>query len=262
MLRSTGLRVGVALAFSMACACVLLEPYPGGGDPGDALAKGQAGPPGMAQDPLVDPPEDPSVMVLNAINCPADPDKGCVLALPGTGFPVHLTFNAPAANVIGGGISVEGSNEVQWTLLGDVSGQTAGDIQFSYLLPDDVCDGIPNLCHVIETKQFAVTSDLKVSKPVVVKVVLQCASCDSASCQQALPANACQECVQPDTCKMLGDVCFAPGKPGENTDAETIYDAFLDEDGALWSSEMGCAQGEPICQKALDNFNMTMQCTF
>ncbi|RMG98692.1 MAG: hypothetical protein D6705_05340, partial [Deltaproteobacteria bacterium] len=129
MRRFAGWRLGVALVLSASAACALLEPYPGGGDPAEALQKDGAGPTGgTPQDPLIDPPTDTSVSVVSEISCPDDTDKGCVLALPGTGFPVHLSFVAQAGNVVGGGIRIEGSNEVQWTLLADVMGEVSGEL--------------------------------------------------------------------------------------------------------------------------------------
>ncbi len=257
-----------AIAASFAASCMLLEPYPGGGDPLDVFGDPGAGVSGGdPQDPLVDPPTDEDVSVANLIDqdCPDDPKKDCVVALPGTGFPVRLQFIADAANVVGGGIRIKGSQEVQWTLLADVAGKTTGELSFAYVLPSDACDGLPNLCHVIETEQFAVvtTSDgFAVSEAIEVNVVLQCATCSSQSCVDALPPGACKTCTQPDVCDQLGQVCFSPGAPGDGTEAATIFDAFLDDDGVLWSSDQGCAQGETVCQAALDEFNQSMTCTF
>ncbi len=259
-----GLRVTGAglLTGALLGACTLLQPYPGGGDPADALRGDGAGPTGgEPQDPLVDPPTDESVSVLDLTVCPDgtpadESDKSCTIALPGTGFPVHLGFQAPGRNVVGGGIRIEDSPEVQWTLLQAVKDQNQGEIQFSYVLPADACANLSNLCHTIRTEQFAVVADgaggFAVSRPVVVDVVLQCATCDSQSCLDALPAGSCKTCPQPDACKTLYDMCYAPGQPSEGTDFADIFEVFLGTNGTLWSTVDGCIQGEALCKDTLD----------
>ncbi len=245
-----------ALVF-VASGCTLLEPYPGGEDPAKALVSDAAGPQGgTPQDPLINPPTDPTVSVIDLTDCPSGSDRGCTVALPGTGFAVYLGFQAPNENVLGGGIRIEGSPEVQWTLLQAVKDKTQGEILFSYVLPSDVCSDLANLCHTITTEQFAVVSDgaggFAVSPPVVVDVVLQCATCDSKSCVEALPAGACRTCMQPDACDTLYENCYAPGAPAEMSEFADVFDAFLSESGILWTSRDGCLQGEALCQNAVD----------
>ena len=88
------------------------------------------------------------------------------------------------------------------------------------------------------------------SPPVEVPVILQCSTCESASCLDLLPAGSCMTCAQPDVCATLYETCFAPGMPGE-AQAST-FEAFLGTSGALWASAQSCAQGEALCQGVLD----------
>ena len=46
-----------------------------------------------------------------------------------------------------------------------------------------------------------------------VTVVLQCATCDSQSCQDLLPPDECFFCGQPDICNQYFDRCLAEGQP-------------------------------------------------
>lgn len=234
-----------ALAASLAFGCSLLLPYPGGGDPVEVFLPDNA--PGFPdpQDPLIDPQTDLSVQADSLI------DVG--VAIPGSAFPIHLSFDAPNLNVVGGGIRFPGSDEVQWTFIEGVSGLEAGELRFGYVLADDACDEVANLCHEILTEQFAVSQvdgEFLISRPVEVRVVLQCATCESQSCVELLPADECKTCTQPQACVDVYEMCFAPGMPGEDQ-AET-FETFLGEDGALWSSAGTCAQGQALCEGLLE----------
>ncbi len=234
----------VFAAGGLGFGCSLLTPYPGGEDPVLAFLPSNApGIPG-AEGPLVDPPIDPSVTAESLIDQ--------VVARPGAAFPIHLDFVASNENVVGGGIRFPGSDEVQWTFVEGVNGEPTGEIRFGYVLADEACDDVGNLCHEINTEQFAVTQvggEFQISEPVDVVVVLQCGTCESASCVDALP-DGCMSCGQPDVCVALYEACFAPGQPGE--DQVQSFNAFLGSDGALWSSDSACAQGEALCQGLLD----------
>jgi hypothetical protein len=232
--------------------CSLLQPYPGGGDPADAFTKSGGGLEN-GEDPLLDPPTDDSVSVVAR----SDYEPAVTVALPGTGFPIRLAFTAPNRNVVGGGIRLPGSDEVQWTFTSGVQDQNAGDIDFTYLLPMNACEDVSNLCYDIVTEQFAVAQQTDgsyaVSEPVEVIVVLQCATCTSLSCLETLPPGVCKECTQPDACKQLYDVCYAPGAPSAGTDTAKLFDIFLGENGILWSGAEGCFQGDGLCQAVLDS---------
>ncbi len=244
----------LALAFAPALACGLLVPYPGGGDPLQAFTKAGSGIPG-AEDPLIDPPTDDSVAVVSALVAS--------VAVPGAGFPIELEFVAQNSNVVGGGIRLPGSDEVQWTLINGVLGQNAGTLSFSYVLPDDACEGLTNLCHPIQTEQFAVvqdsvTNELRVSEPVEVKVVLQCATCDSDSCIEELTdigemqqQAVCRTCAWPEACQTLNEQCYAEGAPFAGTDEAEVYEVFMGPYGILWTSIDGCVSGEQLCEEML-----------
>jgi hypothetical protein len=247
----------------LALGCQLLTPYPGGGDPAKALGSGKRLEGGDEREPLVDPAVDPSITLWSLAEEP-------VLAIPGTAFPVELGFTAPQRNVVGGGIRFPGSDEVQWTFISGVEEeQGPASIQFGYVVAQDVCDDIPNLCHEIETEQFAVARNVApgqdvdgdgkpdgefvVSQPERVTVVLICATCDSKSCQQVLPKGKCQQCGQPQVCRDYHDRCLAEGKPNAETKEADLFDTFFGPQGVLWTVATGCAAGEKACEDAQRN---------
>jgi hypothetical protein len=250
MLRYSGVTVGIVCA---AIGCKLLEPYPGGGDPGDALAAGpMMGSPfdtGEPQEPLDDPPVDNSITISNRASDPT-------LAIPGAAFLVDLSFIATNRNVVGGGIRFPGSDEVQWTLIDALRDQENGNIQFGYVVDKNICDDIPNLCHEIVTEQFAVGQngdEFVVSPGKPVRVVLQCATCESDSCEELLPPGTCFFCAQPQICVDYFDRCLAEGMPNAGSDEEDLFNTFFGEDGILWSTAEGCAVGEKTCEDAQEN---------
>jgi hypothetical protein len=246
-------------------ACQLLTPYPGGGDPAQALGDQGSGSgiEGDRQDPLVDPAIDSNVVVSSNADEP-------VLAIPGTAFLVDLNFTAPERNVVGGGIRFPGSDEVQWTFINAlVDDNGSMPIQFGYVVAQDVCEDVPNLCHEIVTEQFAVArntapggdvdgdgspdGEFVVSRPEPVTVVLMCATCDSKSCQDVLPKGKCQQCVQPQVCRDYYDRCLAEGQPNADTTEADLFETFFGTNGVLWTVEAGCAAGQQACEDAQEN---------
>lgn len=261
MQRHSGIVLGLAAA---ALGCSLLQPYPGGGDPADAVAgSGDGKSPfdtGKPQDPLDDPATDGSITVVSNI------DRA--VSVPGTAFTIDLGFVAENANVVGGGIRFPGSDEVQWTFIDGLQGEKSGTLQFGYVVDIDVCEDIPNLCHEIKTTQFAVAenadrSDVDgdgqadgqyvISKGVEVPIILQCATCDSTSCRDLLPIGECYYCGQPQVCADYFDRCLAEGKPNFDTDEAQLFDKLFGTEGVLWNSESGCALGESACENAQKN---------
>lgn len=261
-------RAGSWLVPGLVLGCQLLTPYPGGGDPAKALGetrpeKGPGIEGGDEQDPLLDPAEDSSVSVRSRVEEP-------VLAIPGTAFLVELDFIAPERNVVGGGIRFPGSDEVQWTFINAlVDDDGSIPIQFGYVVAQEVCDDIPNLCHEIVTEQFAVARNIApggdvdgdgkpdgefvVSGPAEVRVVLMCATCDSKSCEELLPPGKCQHCGQPTTCREYYDRCLAEGQPNAGTDEADLFETFFGTGGVLWTVAAGCAAGEKACDEAQQN---------
>ncbi len=262
----------IGLGWSAGLGCALLEPYPGGGDPAQALSNsGEGGGSpfqgGQAQDPLEDPAVDPSI-TIQSLNDPA-------VANPGFAFLVDLDFIAPHGNVVGGGIRFPGSDEIQWTFIEGLEGDTGErNIQFGYVVASTVCDDIPKLCHEIVTEQFAVArndgrdvdgdgkvdGEFVVSEPVSVRVILNCATCDSPSCQDLLPPGTCMSCGQPEACVQYWESCLAPGKPNEFAEEADLFDVFFGPNGVLWSSKDGCAQGELACKNANEDVAETGEC--
>jgi len=229
-------------------SCSLLQPYPGGGEPARAFTSGDSGIDGGEEEPLLDPPTDDSVSVINNLD-------DVVVALPGASFPISLNFQAPMRNVVGGGIRFQGSDEIQWTLLERVMQEQTGDVDFAYVMAGDACDGLSNLCHEVDAEQFVVTelgNDFAVSEAIAVTVVLQCATCDSTSCVAALPPGTCQECVRPDACSDVFNNCFAGGAPYEGTSEAILFDNFFGEQGVLWRSAATCVEGEALCDLLIE----------
>ncbi len=261
MERHPGIFVGLAVGLG----CSLLQPYPGGGDPADAVAASDDDGPspfntGDPQDPLDDPATDSTITVVSNL------DRA--VSVPGTAFTIDLGFVAKNANVVGGGIRFPGSEEVQWTFIDGLRGEKSGTLQFGYVVDMDVCEDIPNLCHEIMTTQFAVAENTGradvdkdgtpdgqyvVSEGVEVPIVLQCATCDSTSCQDLLPIGECYYCGQPQICKDYFDRCLAEGRPNAGTDEAQLFDRLFGPEGVLWNNESGCALGENACDNAQQN---------
>lgn len=251
--------------------CGLLTPYPGDGDPAEILAGqdgGTNGSPfntGDPQEPLLDPATDSSVSILS--------NEDVIIANPGEAFTVDLEFQADNNNVVGGGIQFPGSDEIQWTFIDGLEGESRGRIQFGYVVDANICDQVPPLCHKIETKQFAVArnvtgdvdgdgtqdGDFVVSPAEDVTVVLRCSSCDSPSCREIDElAGECQFCNQPPACQEVFDLCFEEGRPKFDTDEAEDFERFFGPDGLAWRSgtvcipdEDGNTAAEQLCENAL-----------
>lgn len=254
---AAGLLVGVG--------CGLLAPYPGGEKAavvlGEASGPGGESPlqDGLVQSPLVDPAIDDSITVV--------PNANPLIAIPGQSFVIDLHYVSQRGSVLGGGIQFPGSDRVQWTLIDTLRGTTSGDIRFAYAVPADICDDVANLCHEIVTKQFAVGANVTpgtdidgdgepdgqyvVSEPAEVRVVLRCASCESASCLDALPGGECLSCTQPQECSEAYDLCFAPDRPKDGTDEARQFQLFFGVDGIAWKTQASCSAGSTFCADAL-----------
>ncbi len=260
--RSSLAHVSVPLALALGLVgCTLLEPYPGGKEPGAVLAgSGRGDGPfdrGEGQEPLVDPAEDPTIGVTRNITK--------VVAHPGSAFPIDIDFDAPGMNVVGGGISFNGSDEVQWTFIQGLDGNATGNIKFGYVVDEAICSQVPSLCHEIQTEQFAVARNTKgdvdgdgeddgefvVSRPVEVTVVLQCSTCESPSCQELLPEAECQSCAQPPVCQAYFDRCLDPASnPDVSSEDVAFFEGIFGPEGALWTTPSGCVAGEQACEGA------------
>ena len=255
----------VAVGIAVPLGCTLLDPYPGGNNPGEVLA-GSVGEgtfdTGELQEPLVDPAIDESINVTRNLES--------VLAHPGDAFPIDLSFDAQNMNVVGGGIQFPGSNEVQWTFIEGLRGQTLGDIRFGLVVDNDICGEVPNLCHELKTQQFAVAENVVgdvdgdgeddgqfvVSPPVEVTVVLVCATCESPSCLELLPPGECQQCAQAAECNDYFDLCLDPTVYPDVTDEDvTLFNSIFGPGGVLWSTQDGCALGSNLCEGALSDID-------
>ena len=258
-----GVILSVVIGATAAWGCTLLTPYPGGGSPAGAISGSRPGGEspfdvGEERTPLVDPATDDSLSV-SSNNDPA-------VAIPGSAFLIDLNFVAPEGNVVGGGIKFPGSDEIQWTFIEGLEGSTGMDpITFGYVTEVEICEDLPNLCHELVTEQFAVARNVAadgdvdgdgnsdgefvVSPPVEVRVVLQCATCESQSCLDVLPAGTCQTCAQPEVCQEYYERCLAPGQPNADSDEAKLFENFLGTNGVLWSTRDGCAQGEVLCSR-------------
>ena len=260
VVRQTWVTVGAALAIPL--GCTLLDSYPGGKEPGEVLSgsidEGTFDE-GALQEPLIDPAIDGSIIVTRNITE--------VLAHPGDAFPIDMRFDAKRRNVVGGGIQFPGSKEVQWTFIEDLKGEEIGDIRFGFVVENGICDDIPNLCHELKTKQFAVAENpdgadvdgdgepdgqFVVSPPVDVTVVLVCATCESPSCREILPPGECQQCTQATECSQYFTECLDPEtSPDVSSEDIDLFEGIFGQEGVLWSTIDGCALGEDLCKGAL-----------
>ena len=232
----------LAVIPTLVMGCGLLVPYPGGGDAIEAFTLAGSGIPN-AEDPLVDPPTDETISVINNL-------EDVAVALPGASFPVSLNFQAPDRNVVGGGIRFEGSEEIQWTLLNKVQGEQTGDVEFTYVVDSAACNDLSSLCHEIKAEEFVISernNEFHVSRPIDIDIVLQCATCDSTSCVEVLPPGTCMECAQPTACQDLYDACYGEGAPFEDSPEAAVYEQFLGLNGSMWRGATTCVEGEALC---------------
>jgi hypothetical protein len=260
----------VPLALGLGLGCALLEAYPGGEDPGKVLTESTGDGSfdrGDNQEPLVDPATDTTISATSEFDQ--------TLAFPGEAFIIDLNFTAQNANVVGGGIRFPGSNEVQWTFIEGLEGETGGEIRFGYVVAADVCSKVPNLCHLLQTEQFAVArnvlgdvdgdgvedGEFVVSPPAAVDVILNCASCESPSCQELLAVGECQTCNQKAQCQEYFDTCLDPEMfPEVSDDDVDAFNLIFGPNGALWTSRDGCVAGELACENAVAEFMSLGEC--
>ncbi len=252
--------VTIPLALGLAAGCTLLSPYPGGEDPGSVLASGAGRDSfdrGEGNGPLVDPAIDPTIGIIRNLTE--------VVAHPGFAFPIDLDFDAQNMNVVGGGIRFPGSDEVWWTFIPGLEGETTGNISFGFVVDEGICGDVANLCHEISTQQFAVArnergdvdgdgeqdGEFVVSAPVEVKIILQCSTCDAPSCLELLPEGDCQSCAQPPVCEAYRTRCLDPmTNPDVTLEDVAFFEAIFGNQGALWTTPSGCASGEQACDGA------------
>ena len=240
----------VALASS---ACTLLEPYPGGDDAEAQLINSvqhDGGIVGSDLQILQDPNSDLTVTVKSRLLAPPVASEQGI-------FPIQLGFSAPNANVVGGGIRLPGTDEVQWTFLNDVAGLKQGELNFAFSVGSLSCSDVTALCRELVTEQFAVTrntvtGDFEVSLPVEQPIVLKCASCQSKSCTEILAPGQCIECNQPQSCVDLYNSCYAPGMPkADATNEVNTYFKLFGPEGIFWITDEHCLAGEPLCREII-----------
>jgi hypothetical protein len=291
----------VPLAVGLGFGCSLLQGYPGGEDPGKALAGGDGNTgrfegedadgdglpdPIDGNAPLVDPAIDASIRILlypdrfpGEMGCPGDDTDVRRLAFPGDALTVGFRFCSDEMNVVGGGIRFPGSNEVQWTFIEGADQFSSSVVDFAYVIADSVCEDVPSLCHSLDTEVFAVARNTKgdvdgdgeqdgqfvVSAPQTLEAILMCATCESPSCDALFPDGSdpsCARCGQPPSCQDYFDLCLDPDL-FDNLDREDVevFDNFFGVDGILWKTQSTCDAGRDQCLAAVENFNVTGSCS-
>lgn len=151
--------------------------------------------------------DDPDVD--ESIDVASDEPGGYEEASPGGTLNVSFTFDAPNANVVGGGIRFGTTGPVTVVEIPDAMGQTSGTINFAVEIPDSVCDDLSQICHDIKCYEFAVTSAGKISKSNINDVALKCGNCDEPSCKGLLDScNLSSGCDE-----LCNEICPQGGCP-------------------------------------------------
>lgn len=291
----------VPMAIGLGLGCTLLQGYPGGADPGKALAGGSGSKgtfegedadgdgipdPVDGNEPLVDPAVDPDISIYlyperneGEMGCPGDDETLRRLAFPGEALTIGFRYCATEMNVVGGGIRFPGSNEVQWTFIEGAEEFTSSTVDFAYVIASEICDEVPPLCHSLDTEIFAVARNTKgdvdgdgeqdgqfvVSQPRTLEAILMCSTCESPSCDELFPEDSdpsCARCSQPPVCQEYFDLCLDPDLY-DNLAREDVdvFDNFFGEDGILWKTSSTCDAGRDQCLAAVENFNLTGACS-
>jgi hypothetical protein len=174
--------------------------------------------------------------------------EGHAEAHPGGTLNVSITFDAPNANVIGGGIRFGETGPIHVVEVADAVGQTTGTLNFAVQIPASVCDDLSSICHDIKCYEFAVTDAGTVSKANINAVALACGNCDEPSCQDLLTSceadpcgctadevcvdGVCQVATEQNSCALRDPSC-CPGQDDSCTaPGEVCFcDAFCTEAG-------------------------------
>lgn len=130
---------------------------------------------------LENPEVDPSVEVSGN-----NSSGGMGEVTPGGTMNVSISFNAPNANIVGGGIRFGANGPIQVVTVPDAMGQTSGTLNFAIQVPPSVCNNLSQICHDIQCYEFAVTDAGNISAANINDVALACGNCDEPSCQDLL----------------------------------------------------------------------------
>ena len=116
-------------------------------------------------------------------------DPGMTGTMPintGTQLNGQISFTAPNANVVAGGMRFGDSGPVNVVPVNGAQGQTNGTLSLPFSLSANTCNNLSQICHDIKCYEFAVTADGKISQANIRDVALMCGACDEPSCQSLI----------------------------------------------------------------------------
>jgi len=151
-------------------------------------------------------------------------EGGYAEASPGGTLNVSISFDAPNANVVGGGIRFGANGPVQVVTIPDAMGQTSGTLNFAVQIPDSVCSNLSQICHDIRCYEFAVTDIGAVSQANINDVALMCGGCDEPSCQSLL--DMCEVPLSP-YCQDAVDSAFEDFSTGDACMDACVTDSYV-----------------------------------
>lgn len=233
--------------------CDVILAGPGSGDDSGGGLRGAAAeeyltdaidlPPGSFT--LEDPETDESISVTS------NGSGAMATVQPGGGGTVSVSFNAPNANIVAGGIRFGSSGPIQAVPISGAMGQTSGTLSFPFQLPSSICQDLSRICHDIKCYEFAVTDVGTVSRANITDMAVLCGNCDEPSCQGLLDM-----CVVPDAGPVLSTSCretvemYRNQSNSGNACIDRCWDPFLNclinsncMDTGCSSQHSNCVQG-------------------
>jgi hypothetical protein len=131
------------------------------------------------------PEPDPTVTL---VSLPAEflPFVPAVPLEPGGTVSVSVAYEDENANVVAGGIGFTSAGPILRVPIADVGG-TSGSVSIEVGLPGDLCQHIGSECRSVTAYTYAITSEGRVSAPLVVDMATACGPCTAPGCAGLLP---------------------------------------------------------------------------
>jgi hypothetical protein len=189
-------------------------------------------PPGSFQ--LTDPPMDTSVTLT-------PPPAGSSDLPVGVPNPMSTGFSAPSGNVVAAGLRFGTTGPVNVIPIAGAQGNTSGTLNYSFQVPDSVCQQLSGICHSIICYEYAVTSAGTISAANIMQVALACGNCDEPSCQSLL--NGCGAGPSPFQGTITGTWSGGCSDPDCAPSVSGSFTMNIASDGSITGSYTGSDAG-------------------
>jgi len=135
---------------------------------------------------LIELPEPDPTVTLVAPPAEFRPFIPVVPLEPGGTVSVSVAYEAENANVVAAGIGFTSAGPILRADAPDEGG-TSGNVSIEFGVPDDLCQHIGAECRGVSAYEYAITSEGKVSAPLVVDMATACGPCTAPGCAGLLP---------------------------------------------------------------------------